>query len=161
MQHPRQSAIREILTVLATWVKGQLLLCLIVTGLYLLGFAIARTPLWPVLALLCGFVSVIPHLGAILGLLLVLGFSFLGSGGDTLVMAEALAVWVAVQLAEGFYIGPRLLGRKLGLNPWFVILGGIAGGLLGGPIGILVATPVMAVGGVLMRRYRNRNRIKY
>jgi predicted PurR-regulated permease PerM len=151
-----QSAVREIFGVLWTWIKGQILIWLIDTVLYLVGFAIARAPLWPLLAILCGIGNAIPHFGPILGLLLVALFSFFGSGGDPWKIAAPLAVWVVVQLAEGFYIGPKLLGRKLGLSPWLVIFGGIAGGLLGGPIGMLIATPVLAVATVIWRRTRSR-----
>jgi predicted PurR-regulated permease PerM len=154
-----RSALREIAGVVWTWIKGQILIWLSTTALYLVGFAIARTPLWFLLAILCGLANAIPHFGAVFGLLFVLLFSFFGSNVDTWTMAAALAVWTVVQLAEGFYIGPKLLGRKLGLNPWLVILGSIAGGLVAGPIGMLIATPVLAVITVIWRRVRSP--IKY
>ena len=69
-------------------------------------------------------------------------------------MVAALAVWAIVNVVEGFIISPRVLGRKLGLNPWIVFLGGIAGALLAGPIGILVATPLLAIAAVVWRRTR-------
>ena len=150
------SALREIVGVVWTWIKGQVLIWLSSTGLYLVGFAIARTPLWFLLGILCGVANAIPHIGPVFGLLFVLLFSFFGSEGDMNVMAGGLAVWVVVQLAEGFYIGPKLLGRKLGLNPWLVILGSIVGGLVAGPIGMLIATPVLAVVTVIWRRVRSR-----
>ena len=152
----RDSALREVLHVLAIWIKGRIVIWLSVTGLYLVGFAVARSPLWPLLAVLCGFVEALPHFGAILGLLLVLAFSVIGGNGETWVVLAALAVWVLVQALEIFVIGPRVLGRKLGLSPWLVLLGGIAGGLIAGPIGILVATPIMAAGAVIWRRTSRR-----
>ncbi len=145
---------REILHVLAIWIKGRFVIWLSVTGLYLAGFAAARTPLWPLLALLCGLVEAFPHLGMIFSLALVLAFSVIGSGGETPVILAALAVWLLVQVAEIFLIAPRVLGRKLGLSPWLVLLGGILGALIAGPIGVLVATPVMAAGTVIWRRIR-------
>ena len=152
---------REILTVLGVWIKGQFIIWLGVTGLYLAGFGIARTPLWPLLAVLCGLASIVPHLGALFALLLVLLFSFLGSGGDTWAMVAALGVWALVQIIEGFVISPRVLGRRLGLNYWLVFLGGIAGALIAGPIGILVATPLLAIAAVMFRRTRRNQAVKY
>jgi predicted PurR-regulated permease PerM len=149
--------LREILTVLGIWIKGRIVIWLSVTALYLAGFAIAGTPLWPVLAVLCGFVEAIPHFGMIFGLLLVLLFSVLGGNGEMPVVLAALAVWLFVQVLEIFVIGPRVLGRKLGLNSWLVLLGGIAAALIAGPIGILVATPLMAAGAVIWRRIRRVN----
>jgi predicted PurR-regulated permease PerM len=153
--------LREILTVLAIWVKGRILIWLSVTGLYLLGFAIARTPLWPLLAVLCGLVEAVPHFGMMVGLVLVLAFSVIGSGGNTSVILAALAVWVLVQVAEIFVIAPRVLGRKLGLSPWLVLLGGITGAFIAGPIGILVATPVMAAAAVIWHRARRSRAVKH
>jgi len=151
------SALREILHVLALWIKGRIVVWLSVTAFYLAGFAIARTPLWPLLAVLCGLVEAIPYFGAIGGLFLVLVFSVLGGSGATPVVLAALGVWVFVQVLENFVIGPRVLGRKLGLNPWLVLLGGIAGALIAGPIGILVATPLMAAAAVIWRRTRREH----
>ena len=156
-----KETIREILVVLARWIKGQFVLWLSVTGLYLAGFAIARTPLWPLLAILCGFASVVPAVGALFALLLVLLFSYIGSGGETLVLVEALGVWAVVHLAEMFVLGPRLLGRRIGLNPWLLFLGGIAGAFIGGPVGILVATPILAIAAVIWRRTRRKEAVKY
>lgn len=148
-----QATLREILRVLVAWVKGQFLIWISATALYVTGFALARAPLWLLLALICGFVEPIPHIGAMVGLLCVLVFTFFGSGGDLWVMGASLGVWVIVQLVEGYWIGPKVLGRPLGLSPWAVILGGIAGGLIAGPIGLLVAIPTMAVVAVLVRRF--------
>ena len=147
-----RESIDDILHVLAVWIKGQFIIWLSVTALYLAGFAIARTPLWPVLAILCGLVSVIPHLGAMLGLLMVLAFSVIGSEGRASTIEAALGVWAIVWIVETFVIGPRVLGRKLGLNPWLVLLAGIAGSFIAGPIGIVVATPVLAIVLVIWRR---------
>ena len=157
----RRSAVHDIGHVLWVWTKGQFLIWICVTILYLAGFAIVGTPVWALLAILCGLVSVIPHLGSLLGLFLVVLFSFIGSQGSGTAVAEALAVWVVVQAVEVFVIGPRLLGRKLGLNPWVVMLGGIAGAILGGPIGMIIATPILAVGAVLWRRRHRVDPVRY
>jgi predicted PurR-regulated permease PerM len=156
MSPSRPSAVREILHVLWVWIKGQILLWLTATVLYVIGFAIAQTPLWAALAVLCGIASAVPHFGGIIGLVLVLVFGFVGSSGDAMVLTKALAVWVLVQAIQGFVIEPRLLGRKLGLSSWIVLLGGIVGGFVAGPIGMLVATPVIAVAVVIWRRLRER-----
>lgn len=151
---PARSTIREILRVLALWIKGQMVIWISATVLYLVGFAIARAPLWPLLAILCGMADPIPHFGALIGLLCVFAFSFLGSGGNLWVMSASLAVWVIVQVIIGYGIGPHVLGRKLGLSPWIVIFGSIFGGLIAGPLGMLIAIPAMAVIAVIVRRWR-------
>jgi len=156
----RDSAFREILSVVAIWIKGQLLIWLCVTALYLAGFAVVHAPLWPLLAVLCGLANALPHFGGILGFLLVLLFAFLGSGGDTTVLLEALAVWLVVQIVDGFVLGPRIMGRKLGLSAWLVFAGGIAGALIAGPIGMLVATLVLAIAAVIWRRTRGHRPIE-
>src|SRR5436305_825114 len=107
MYPSRPSAVREILHVLWVWIKGQIVLWLVATLFYLVGFAVFQIPLWALLAVLCGVASAIPHFGALIGLLLVLTFGYIFSGGDALVLTKALAVWVLVQAIQSFVIEPR------------------------------------------------------
>jgi len=66
-----------------------------------------------------------------------------------------------VSLIEAFILGPRLMGRKLGLNPWLVLLAGIVGAVVGGPIGMLIATPLLAIALVIWRRSRRTQAVKH
>ncbi|MDQ2899318.1 MAG: AI-2E family transporter, partial [Acidobacteriota bacterium] len=75
-------------------------------------------------------------------------FSSWAAGADLFRLGIVLAIWLAVQSFEGFYLVPRFLGRRLGLNPLVVFLGVLIGGLLFPPFGVFLAIPVLAVANV-------------
>jgi predicted PurR-regulated permease PerM len=62
-----------------------------------------------------------------------------------------LGVFVAGQIMEGSVITPKLVGSKVGLHPLWIIFGMLSGAALFGFVGILIAVPVTAVTGVLVR----------
>jgi predicted PurR-regulated permease PerM len=71
-------------------------------------------------------------------------------------LAIAFGAWVVIQGLEGFFITPRLLSKPLGLKPLPVFLALLAGSFLFGPVGLLVAVPILAVVGVFWRYYLRR-----
>ena len=137
--------------VLGLYAKGQLQILAYTTALYLAGYALAQVPLWFGVAVISALLGLIPRFGAIVSLVLVLLMGWLG-GMSLLGICEAFAVWVVVQGVEGFYLAPKLLGRPLGLTPMAVILSMLLGSLVFGPMGLLLAVPVLAVGLVWVRR---------
>jgi len=67
------------------------------------------------------------------------------------------ATWVVIQGVEGFYLTPKLLGRPLGLRPLLVFAALLVGSFFFGPIGFLLAVPVLAVALVFWRYFRERD----
>lgn len=124
----------------------------ITTLLFMVGFAIAGVPWWFLTGLFCGLLNLVPSLGPILSLGLGLYVQFLGSEnwGD---LAWVGGVWLLIQIVEGFVLSPRAAGRA-GVNPWLSILLVMAGGMLFGPIGMLLAVPVVAVMLIVYRSVR-------
>ena len=147
--------IRESVRVLGLYIKGQILITGIVTMLYAVGFAIAKVPLWPIVAIFGGLCNVIPKFGSLIALGLAFFASWIG-GSDLSHMLTALAAWVVVQGLEGFVLTPRILGTPLGLRPLYVFLALLFGSLLFGPIGLLVAVPALAVANVFWKYYRGQ-----
>lgn len=136
--------------VLGAFIKGQLLvmLCLSViyaTGLWLVGLKLAL-----LVGLIAGLASIVPYLGAIIGIgagLLAGWFQF----GDWLPLVWIAMVFGVGQLLESFALTPLLVGDKIGLHPVTVIFAIMAGGQLAGFVGVLIALPVAAVVMVLLR----------
>lgn len=144
---------REIFDVFTGYIRGQIVVWLITTALYLVGFAIIRAPLWYVLGILLPLADWVPHLGPVIGLALAAGITWLGGGGlDRVLMAGA--VWLVVETISSYVLQPRIIGRRLGLSPLTVFAVSVAGGLLFGPIGFLLAAPVAGVIAVIWRRVR-------
>jgi len=145
--------VRESFRVLGLYIRAQLLIVLILAVLYAVGFAIARVPLWPVIAIIGGLSTLIPRVGSLIPLLLVVIANLLGDRNLTH-LAIAFGAWVVIQGLEGFFITPRLLSKPLGLKPLPVFLALLAGSFLFGPVGLLVAVPILAIAGVFWRYLR-------
>jgi predicted PurR-regulated permease PerM len=132
--------LREIWRTLAAYIAGQLRVSLILSLLYAVGFAIARLPGWPVIALLCGFLNLVPLFGGLIGMMVACGVMWLG-GGSLYQILGVLGVCVVVQGIEGFYVTPRILGRRLRLSPMLVFAAVLFGGAFFGPLGVLLSVP--------------------
>jgi predicted PurR-regulated permease PerM len=139
--------------VLGHYVKSQLLITGIVSVLYSVGFALAHVPLWLLVGILNGLCYLVPRFGSLVGLA-ILALAGLAGELDTTHWMIAAVVWVGVQAIEGFILTPRILGNRLGLSPFVVFLVLIAGSLVFGPIGLLIAVPLAAVLNVFWRYFR-------
>jgi predicted PurR-regulated permease PerM len=151
----RPNPIRESVRVLGLYIRAQLLIAGLLTLLYAFGFAIARVPLWPLVAIIGGLSSFVPRVGALVPLALSAICILLGHWNLTH-MLIALAAWTIIQVLEAFFITPRLLSRPLGLRALPVFLALLVASFLFGPIGILLTVPVLAVGMVFWRYYLSR-----
>ena len=145
--------IRDSVRVLGLYVRGRLLLCLLLTVLYGVGFWAIHVPYWFVIGPLGGFTSLIPSVGSLisLGLAAVAFLSVEAPVGSYLLL---LGVWLLVLAIEIFVLVPRLIGRPLGRTEMPVLAALLLGSLLFGPIGLLLAVPLLAVGMVFWRHWR-------
>ncbi len=148
-----EDPVRESFRVLGLYIRAQFLIAGILAILYGIGFAIAHVPLWPVIAIIGGLSNLIPRVGSLIPLALVVIADLIGDRNWTH-FAIAFIAWVIIQALEGFFITPRLLSKPLGLKPLPVFLALLAGGLFFGPIGVLVAVPVLAIALVFWRYWR-------
>lgn len=146
---------REVGSTLTGYVSGQLKVAGILCLLYMVGFALARVPAWPLVGIVCGALNVVPVFGSLIALG-VAGFAVLLGEGDLYQYLGALIVFVVVQGIEGFWLTPRILGRRLQLSPLTVFFVILAGGALFGFVGVLLAVPVAAVAAVLWRALARR-----
>jgi predicted PurR-regulated permease PerM len=62
-----------------------------------------------------------------------------------------LAIFAVGQIVEGNLITPKLIGKKVGLHPMWIIFGLFAGGAVMGFVGVLIAVPITSIIGVLVR----------
>jgi predicted PurR-regulated permease PerM len=147
---PQDSLVRDVGRTLGGYVRGQLKVSLILACLYSIGYAIAGVPFWLLLGFISGVVNVIPFVGSLIGVGLT-AFVTLLNNGTMWNYLGILITFVIVQGLEGFWITPRILGRRVGLSPLYVFLAVLIGGVMFGPVGVLLAVPVLAVLGVLWR----------
>jgi predicted PurR-regulated permease PerM len=143
--------IDECDVVLGQYLRGQLLLMLVLAVYFSTALAIARFELALPVGIFTGLAFFIPYLGFGLGLLMALVAGALQFDGWYGVIAVAV-IYGLGQLAESLFLTPRLVGERIGLNPVAVIFALLAFGHLLGFIGVLIALPLSALLLVALRR---------
>jgi len=138
---------------LGQYLRGQVLVMLILAAYYSVALALAGFELALPVGVFTGLAVFIPYLGFGLGLLLALLAGVLQFASLYGLLAVALIFGLG-QLIEGFALTPRLVGERIGLSPLMVIFALLAFGHLFGFLGVLIALPVSALGVVAGRRVR-------
>jgi len=136
--------------VLGAFFRGQLLVMLLLGIIYATGLWIAGLDFAFLIGMVAGLVSFVPYLGFIVGILLA-GVAAIMQFHDAFHLLPVFAVFAVGQAVEGMVLTPLLVGDRIGLHPVAVIFAIMAGGVLFGFIGVLLALPVAAVVMVLLR----------
>lgn len=139
--------------VLGQYLRGQLLVMMVLAVYYAGALALVGFDLALPLGVFTGLAVAVPYVGFGLGLTLSLLAALLQFASLKGVLLVALVYGVG-QLLEGFVLTPRLVGERIGLNPLAVIFALLAFGTLFGFVGVLVALPASAVMLVALRRAR-------
>ncbi len=153
---PRASAdtiraqMREADRTLSGFARGQALVCLILAALYGVGLSVVGLKSGFVVGVIIGAITFIPYVGTIGGAILSVGLAML-QFPDWISVAEVAGVFAIGHAIEGNLLQPLLVGDRVGLHPVWVIFALLAGGSLFGFIGLLLAIPVAAVIGVIVR----------
>ncbi len=126
--------------VVGGYIRGQLILCSLVGLLVGIGMAVLQVPYAALLGLLAFILEFIPILGVFVsGALCVL----VALSAKGLVWALiVLAYFILVHVIEGDWVGPRIVGRAVGVHPAVSIFALLAGAELFGIWGALFASPV-------------------
>ena len=105
------------------------------------GLMIIGAPYTPLLAIIVGVTNMIPYFGPFVG-------EVVGAAVGIFVSpAMAITIFVfllALQQFDAWYLDPKLIGDKVGVKPFYIILAVTIGGGFFGPIGMLLASPTMA-----------------
>ncbi|WP_426117140.1 AI-2E family transporter [Massilia sp. PWRC2] len=144
----------EVNVLLAQYLRGQLLVMLVLAAYYSAGLTIAGFDVALPVGIVTGLLVFIPYIGFGLGLILALIAAMLQFTGWAGLIAVAI-IYGCGQLLEGFFLTPRLVGERIGLNPLAVIFALLAFGQLFGFVGVLLALPASAVLMVAFRHLRH------
>ena len=142
---------REVDEVLAGFVRGQLTVCFVLGAYYSVALMLAGLQFGLVVGAIAGAVTFIPYVGAIIGGVLAIGLALFQFWGDWVAIGIIAAIFAFGQFIEGNILTPKLVGDSVGLHPVWLLLALSAFGSLLGFAGMLIAVPVAAVLGVLLR----------
>jgi predicted PurR-regulated permease PerM len=147
----------EIDAAIAGFVRGQSAVCLILGSFYAVALTLSGLNFGLLIGLLSGFITFVPYVGSMTGLVLSLAVAVAQFWPDYTPIAVVLGVFLFGQFVEGNVLSPKLVGESVGLHPVWIIFALLAFGYLFGFVGLLLAVPLAATLGVLvrfaMRRY--------
>ena len=146
---------RESDGVLGGFLRGQLLVMLVLGLVYSAGLWFIGLDLALLIGMIAGLLSFVPYLGFIVGITAA-GIAAIVQYQDWVHLVPVLIVFGVGQVVEGFILIPRLIGTRIGLHPIAVIFAILAGGQLFGFTGVLLALTTTAVLVVLMRYAHGR-----
>jgi len=136
---------------LASFIRGQGTVCLILGTFYAVALMVVGLQFGLVVGLVAGLLTFIPYVGALVGGALSVGLALFQFWGDWWVIVAVAAIFQAGQMVEGNILTPKLVGSSVGLHPVWLIFALSAFGTLFGFVGMLVAVPIAAAIGVLVR----------
>jgi predicted PurR-regulated permease PerM len=142
--------LQEINTIISGFIRGQISVCIILGLFYSIGLKLVGLDLGLLVGFIAGIISFIPYVGSITGFLLGVVLAFAQYGDITHVL-YVIAVFMCGQFLEGNFLTPKLVGESVGLHPVWVMFALLAGGVLLGFLGLMLAVPVAAIIGVLVR----------
>lgn len=147
----------ELTRVWNAYLRGQILLGLIVGTAVYFAALLLGLPNPPILGLVAGLLEFIPSIGPFISQMLAAFLALLATESSTIpflqgfpFMLTVLVVWGLIQNFEALVLIPRIMGNSLDLHPFVVILGVLGGATVAGPLGIILAAPFIASGRVLI-----------
>lgn len=141
----------EIDATLASFIRGQGTVCLIQGTFYSVALMLAGLNFGLVVGAIAGLISFIPYVGALVGGALAIGLAVFQFWGDPVMIALVAGIFFFGQVVEGNVLTPKLVGNSVGLHPVWLLLALSIFGALFGFVGMLVAVPVSAMIGVIVR----------
>lgn len=123
------------------WLRGQLLLMLVIGTLAGVGYGILGVRFWLLLAIWAGITELVPIIGPWIGGIPAVAIALLDSWEKAIIVAIFLGL---LQLAENTILVPRIMKGAIGLSPLTVFVAVLVGGQYMGPIGALLALPIAA-----------------
>ena len=129
--------------IIAGFFRGQLTVCLIVAILTSVGLSLFGVRYALIIGIMAGVLNIIPYVG----LLITLGFSItiaLFSPSPTIEIIKVVVIIEIVQIIEGSFLSPKIVGDKVGLHPAWVMFSILILSHLLGFLGLIFAVPLAA-----------------
>ncbi len=130
--------------VVGGFIRGQFSIAIILAMINALGLTLIGVPFGFLIGLIAGLANMVPYMSIVIGLVPALIFSFLDQP-DLWRLLWVILIFCSAQMLEGLYLGPKIMGKEVGLHPVMIMLAIIIGGSLLGLVGILFAVPLAAI----------------
>ena len=141
----------EVARDLRAWITGQLLGMVILAGLTAIGLALLGVPYWLTFGIFTGAVAIVPFFGTLVSTVLPALF-VLASEGDPWRVLSVVILGTVIHLIESNLVLPLITQNQVKLPPVLSIMSVLIFGQLLGPVGLIVAVPILVVLTVIVRR---------
>lgn len=142
---------REMDRAIAGFVRGQAGVGLVLGAFYALTLTLAGLNFGFLIGMISGLISFIPYVGSLTGLLLASVVAIAQFWPEWKWILLIIAIFFSGQFIEGYILQPKLVGESVGLHPVWLMFALFAFGYLLGFVGLLLAVPIAAALGVLIR----------
>jgi predicted PurR-regulated permease PerM len=146
-----RDVLRDLADALRAYIVGQLLTMTVLAALTAAGLYLLDVPYWLTFGIFTGLVAVIPFFGTLLSTTLPALFVLGGPGGGTRAL-YVLLLGVVIHLIEGNLVSPLVMSKKIDMPPVLTITAVLVIGKLLGPLGLVVALPILVTVMVIVRR---------
>lgn len=126
----------------SSYIRGQIIVSFCIGGLLYIGYLIIGLDYSLTLAVIASFTSIVPYLGPVIAITPALIVALVTS---PVMLLKMVIVWTVVQLIEGKFISPQIMGKSLRVHPITIIFVILTAGNLFGVVGIILAVPGYAV----------------
>ncbi len=153
--------LNNIDSMIAGFIRGQAMVSLALATYYSIALSLAGLKYGMVIGLISGFLSFIPIVGTLTGIIasLIMAFIQFDTAGEIAIVA---GIFAFAQILDGYFLTPKLVGDRVGLHPVWIIFSVLAGGKLLGLLGVIVAVPFAGTIAILIRLgLRQYRRSKY
>lgn len=141
----------EVDGALSGYVRGQITVCVLMALVYAVLLGFTGLNFGVLIGVLTGFFSFIPYIGALTGFVVAVLMALFQWGFSFFEVSLVIAAFMVGQVIESNFLTPNLIGQRVGLHPLWIIFGIFVFGSLFGLFGVIFATPLSAVFGVLLK----------
>lgn len=158
MRRDTEMIMRDADSQISSYIQGQILVAISIGVMVSIGFFIIGMDYALLLGVLAMFTSIVPYLGPVIAITPALIIAIVTSPFMILKLA---IVWTVVQLVDGKFISPQIMGKSLKIHPITIIFVLLTAGSLFGVVGVLLGIPGYALLKVFMTHFFKLFKIRY
>lgn len=143
---------------ISSYIQGQILVAICIGIMVSIGFFIIGMKYALLLGVLAMFTSVVPYLGPLIAITPAVIIAIVTS---PFMIIKLAVVWTIVQLIDGKFISPQIMGKSLHIHPITIIFVLLTAGSLFGVAGVILGIPTFAVLKVFVKHFFKLYKLRY
>ena len=143
-----QKTVNSTQKVAQKYLTGLFMMIVCLWIMYTIGFTIVGVKNPVFFAIICGLLEIVPFIGNLTGTAITILMS-LAQGGGTDMVIGIVITYAIVQFLQTYILEPLVVGAEVNINPLFTIIGLVAGELLWGIPGMILAIPIMGIAKII------------